>query len=148
MRLSHVVAASVAVNGAAASGFATYKEILEGADNSGAVAYSELDRSNTIFLYIQIVAGQDHQSLISDFKTLSQNYGAKGVSLVPRVRYGAANGDIATEPEDRELLLNDVATWAKAFSDVSGVIDMPVIQAGFLGQWGEWHVRPNQQQPP
>ena len=141
MRFSRIAATSIVVSLASAQGFTTYKEIIEGADNSAAIAYSELDRSSTLFLYIQILAGQDHQALINDFKALSQNYGSNGVSVVPRVRYGSPNGDIATEPNDREQLLSDVSLWAKAFSDVSGIIDMPVIQAGFLGQWGEWHVR-------
>lgn len=139
MRTSKLFAA-VAVIELAAAGFATYTEIRSGADNSDAITYYELDRSDTLFLYIQIIAGGNHQPLIEDFKTLARNYGGQGVSAIPRVRYGSADGSVASEPEDAALILDDVATWATAFSEVAGIIEMPVIQAGFLGMWGEWHV--------
>jgi hypothetical protein len=139
MRTSKLLAA-VAVIKLAAAGFATYKEIRSDIDNSDAITYYELDRSDTLFLYIQIIAGGDHQPLIEDFKTLARNYGSQGVSAIPRVRYGNVDGSVASEPEDAALILDDVATWATAFSEVSGIIDIPVIQAGFLGLWGEWHV--------
>jgi hypothetical protein len=125
----------------AAVGFTTYKEIDEGNDNSGETAYSELySRSSTLFLYIQITPdGADHTDIIDDFKTLAQNYGSQGVSVIPRVRYGWPNGTIATEPEE-SILMNDVSTFATVFQDITGTINIPVIQAGFLGEWGEWHV--------
>ncbi|KAH6843159.1 hypothetical protein B0I37DRAFT_213615 [Chaetomium sp. MPI-CAGE-AT-0009] len=138
MRTSKLLAA-VAVIELAAAGFATYKEIRSDIDNSDAIAYYELDRSDTLFLYIQIIAGGDHQPLIEDFKTLARNYGSQGVSAIPRVRYGNVDGSVASEPADAALILDDVATWATAFSEVSGIIDIPVIQVGFLGLWGEWH---------
>jgi hypothetical protein len=122
-----------------AIGFTTYAQILEGTDNSGTVAYSAPDRSNTLFLYIQIVAGSDHSQIIEDFQTLAQNYGSQGVGVIPRVRYGNSDGSIATEP-DESILMSDVSTWAGVFAGVSNTIDIPVIQAGFLGEWGEWHV--------
>jgi hypothetical protein len=126
--------------GLSTAGFTTYKEIQEGADNSNAIAYHELDRSDTLFLYIQIIAGGDHESVIDDFRTLAANYGAEGVSVVPRVRYGNTDGSVAAEPNDKALLLDDVSTWAAVFTDVSDTIHIPVLQAGFLGLWGEWHV--------
>lgn len=135
-----LAAAAVAVK-ADTVGFTTYKEILAGADNSGAIQYNELDRSNTIFLYLQIIAGQDHSAVIDNFKTLCQNYGEHDISVIPRVRYGNADGSIATEPSDSDQLLTDVTTWASVFANVSDTINIPVLQAGFLGQWGEWHVR-------
>lgn len=130
---------AVALQQVAAIGFTTYKQILEGTDNSGTIAYSSLDRSDMIFLYIQIIAGSDHSQIIDDFQTLCQNYGSQGVGVIPRVRYGNSDGSIATEP-DESILMSDVATWAGVFSDVSNTIEIPVIQAGFLGEWGEWHV--------
>ncbi|KAI9154760.1 hypothetical protein HJFPF1_07317 [Paramyrothecium foliicola] len=140
MRASSLFAFAAAL-GVATAGFATYKEIREGEDNSDEIAYYELDRSDTLFLYLQIIAGGDHQDLIGDFKTLAQNYGSRGVSVVPRVRYGYPDGSIATEPEDAELILEDASTWASVFKEVACTINIPVIQAGFLGLWGEWHVR-------
>ena len=122
-------------------GFTTYKEIDEGVDNSDEIAYSGLfSRSSTLFLYIQITPdGADHTDIIDDFKTLAQNFGSQGVSVIPRVRYGWPNGTIATEPEE-SILMNDVSTFATVFQDLTGTINIPVIQAGFLGEWGEWHV--------
>lgn len=141
MLLSRLLAAAAAVQSAAAAiGFATYKEIREGFDNAGEIAYSALDRSSTLFLYIQIIAGGDHAALVDDFETLARNYGENGVAVIPRVRYGTASGDVAAEPEDRDLILADVALWTEVFAGVVGMIDIPLIQAGFLGLWGEWHV--------
>lgn len=132
---------ALAISMVDAVGFSTYKDIFQGRDNSGQIAYNALpSRSHTLFLYIQIIAGTDHSSIIQDFKTLVNNYGPNGVSIIPRVRYGSANGDIALEPTDQNVIFNDVSEWAKIFSDVSGQINIPVIQAGFLGQYGEWHV--------
>jgi len=130
---------AIALQQVTAIGFTTYAQILEDTDNSGTIAYSALDRSNTLFLYIQIIAGSDHSQIIQDFQALSQNYGSQGVSVIPRVRYGNSDGSIATEP-DESILMSDVSTWASVFSGVSNTINIPVIQAGFLGQWGEWHV--------
>lgn len=65
MRLHNLLLCAASTNlVAAAIGFTSYKEIVEGSDNSGVIAYSELDRSTTIFLYIQIVAGSDHSAII------------------------------------------------------------------------------------
>ncbi|KAM0268383.1 hypothetical protein ACHAQH_010007 [Verticillium albo-atrum] len=145
MRLTLWATLSAAVAVAAQStslGFTTYKEIREGSDNSDAIRYYELNRSNSLFLYVQIIAGQDHSDLIQDFKTLCRNYGAAGVSVIPRVRYGDAAGNFVTEPDDVHQVLTDVLTWGKVFSEASASIDMPVVQAGFLGLWGEWHSGP------
>jgi hypothetical protein len=142
MKLLKCLALSIVLQSASASvGFTTYKEIDEGSDNSGEIAYSELfSRSSTLFLYIQITPdGADHTDIIDDFNTLAQNYGSQGVSVIPRVRYGWPNGTIATEPEE-SILMNDVSTFATVFEDITGTINIPVIQAGFLGEWGEWHV--------
>lgn len=136
-----VVKAAAAAAAAARIGFTTYKEIREGFDNSAAIEYSSLDRSSTLFLYIQIVAGQDHQQTIDDFRVLAQNYGSNGVAVIPRVRYGNSGGSVVAEPSNSSVILNDAATWAAVFAGVSGTIEIPVIQAGFLGLWGEWHVR-------
>lgn len=134
--------AAVAMAGQSTSlGFTTYKEIVEGSDNSGAIPYYSLNRSKSLFLYIQIIAGQDHSTIIQDFKTLCRNYGAAGSSVIPRVRYGDATGSVATAPNDVYQLLTDVLTWGKVFSEMSGTINIPVVQAGFIGLWGEWHVR-------
>ena len=123
-------------------GFATYKEIRDGEDNSGVIAYYELPRSKTIFLYIQIITGRDHSALIEDFRTLCDNYGPQGVSVIPRVRYGNADGSVVVEPEESSVILPDVAEWAEVFRDeASRGCNIPVVQAGFLGLWGEWHVR-------
>lgn len=122
-------------------GFTTYNDILENRDNSGQIAYNSLpSRSNTLFLYIQIIAGADHSAIVQDFKTLVTNYGRQGVSVIPRVRYVLADGSVTTEPTDQDLILRDVAQWAQIFAEASQEIDIPVIQAGFLGPWGEWHV--------
>ncbi|KAL2071091.1 hypothetical protein VTL71DRAFT_12326 [Oculimacula yallundae] len=126
----------------ATAGFATYKEIRSGFDNSNEINYSELDRSDTLFLYIQIVHGQDYSDVIEDFKTLAKNYGEHGVKAVPRVRYGTADGSVTSEPNDLDAIKTDVETWAGVFSEVKDTITIPVIQAGFLGQWGEWHSGP------
>ncbi|KAL7940439.1 hypothetical protein V8C42DRAFT_337514 [Trichoderma barbatum] len=142
MRFFSTFCMATAVSNVAALGLVAYKEILEGRDNSGATAYSNLGRSDTIFLNIQIIAGWDHSNLINDFKTLSRNYGSKGVSVIPRVRYGTTSGDVTNEPSNQDQLLNDVSAWAQVFKDVSGTILIPVIQAGFLGPWGEWHDGP------
>jgi hypothetical protein len=64
MRLHNLLCAVTADIVADAIGFTSYKEIVEGSDNSGAIAYNELDRSTTNFLYIQIVAGSDHSEII------------------------------------------------------------------------------------
>lgn len=141
MHLSLILVLTIAVKYAATIGFTTYKEIKEGFDNSAVIQYAAPDRSDTLFLYIQIIAGDDHAALIDDFKTLSQNYGSNGISIIPRLRYGTSSGDVSAEPNDREQVLRDVATWANVFSDVLDTVRIPVIQAGFLGQWGEWHVR-------
>jgi hypothetical protein len=140
MRFLQILVAAAAAK-VASAGFATYKEIRAGFDNSGEIAYYELDRSNTLFLYIQITAGGNYSHLIDDFKTLARNYGERGVSVVPRVRYGNEKGDVVSEPENLDMILEDVAAWGEVFSDViqQGLIEIPVIQAGFLGLWGEWH---------
>lgn len=126
---------------AANIGWATYSLIATGQDNTDAITYYEPDRSNTLFLNIQIIAGQDNSAVIEDFKTLCKNYGSQGVAIIPRVRYGNTDGSMAEEPEDASQVQSDVETWAKVFADVAGTIDIPVLQAGFLGPWGEWHVR-------
>ncbi|KAF3407056.1 hypothetical protein DPV78_001818 [Talaromyces pinophilus] len=140
-KLVRYLALGVLLHRASATvGFTTYKEIDEGKDNSGEIAYSELfSRSSTLFLYIQITPdGADHADIIDDFKTLARNFGSQGVSVIPRVRYGWPNNTIATEPEE-SILMNDVSTFATVFQDITGTINIPVIQAGFLGEWGEWH---------
>jgi Domain of unknown function (DUF4874) len=137
-----LIALGAAMQQVSALGYTTYKEIDEGVDNSGTVAYSEPERSTTLFLYIQILPyGGDHVDIISDFYTLAENYGSQGISVIPRVRYGFANLTITTEP-DSGILLPDVELFAEVFSNVTDIIDIPVLQAGFLGEWGEWHVRP------
>ncbi|KAH8703198.1 hypothetical protein BGW36DRAFT_333852 [Talaromyces proteolyticus] len=139
MKLLECFAVGLAIKQTAAIGFSTYAQLVEGADNSGQIAYSKPDRSTTLFLYIQITPdGADHSNIISQFNTLAENYGSQGISVIPRVRYGYSDGSIATEP-DESILMNDVSTWAGVFSNITGTIDIPVIQAGFLGQWGEWH---------
>lgn len=91
-------------------------------------------------MYIQIYAGQDHTAIIDDFNTLAQNYGSQGVSVIPRVCYQTpGTQDITTEP-DTSVLFPEVTQFAQVFEDASSTINIPVIQAGFLGQWGEWHV--------
>ncbi|KAI6786023.1 uncharacterized protein J7T54_006362 [Emericellopsis cladophorae] len=138
MRLTQLLATAAALQ-VASAGFATYKEIGADRDNSGEIAYSPLTRSDTLFLYIQIIAGSDHSKIIDDFKTLARNYGEQGIRAIPRVRYGSPSGEIVSEPEDADLILEDVRTWVKVFQDVEDTIVIPVIQAGFLGMWGEWH---------
>ena len=140
MRVSNLLISLLTAELSVGLGFTTYKEIREGADNSAAVAYSPLNRSEALFLYVQIKAGGDHAGLIEDFHTLARNYGIRGVQLIPRVRYGNPDGSVSAEPDDSSALLDDVATWAAVFTDVAATIEIPVIQAGFLGLWGEWHV--------
>jgi hypothetical protein len=141
MKLAYPLAFGAVLQQVSAIGFSTYAQIVEGADNSGTIAYSKPDRSNTLFLYIQITPdGADHSAIVGDFNTLAENYGSQGVAVIPRVRYGYSDGSVATEP-DESILMNDVSTWAAAFSNITGTVDIPVIQAGFLGEWGEWHVR-------
>lgn len=139
MKLSLIALLTVAAQQVTSLGFSTYKQIIEGQDNSGTISYSPLERSSTIFLYIQITAGSDHTDIINDFKTLAENYGSQGVGVIPRVRYGQPDGSVDTEP-DESILLDDVSTWAQVFASAADTIDIPVIQAGFLGPWGEWHV--------
>jgi hypothetical protein len=62
-----------------------------------------------------------------------------GVSVIPRVRYGNSDGSVTVEPADQTIILDDASTWASVFSNISSTIQIPVIQAGFLGTWGEWH---------
>jgi hypothetical protein len=141
MKLAHPLAFGAVLQQVSAIGFSTYAQIVEGTDNSGQVTYSKPDRSTTLFLYIQITPdGADHSAIVNDFNTLAQNYGSQGVALIPRVRYGYSDGSVTTEP-DESILMNDVSTWAAVFSNITGTVDIPVIQAGFLGEWGEWHVR-------
>ncbi|KFH44106.1 hypothetical protein ACRE_051150 [Hapsidospora chrysogenum ATCC 11550] len=141
MSIARLLLVAAAAN-AATIGFASYREIIAGADNSHAITYTELDRSSTLFLNIQIVAGEDNAAVIDDFRTLCENYGAQNVSVIPRVRYGSPDGSMALEPEDSSQVLTDVATWADVFAGVKGTIDIPVLQAGFLGAWAEWHSGP------
>ncbi|QKX54376.1 uncharacterized protein TRUGW13939_01462 [Talaromyces rugulosus] len=139
MKLTHPLAFGAVLQQVSAIGFSTYAQIVEGGDNSGQITYSKPDRSTTLFLYIQITPdGADHSAIVNDFNTLAQNYGSQGVALIPRVRYGYSDGSVTTEP-DESILMNDVSTWAAAFSNITGTVDIPVIQAGFLGEWGEWH---------
>lgn len=141
MQFSRVSLVALAISMVKAIGFSTYKDILQNRDNSAQIAYNSLPpRSHTLFLYIQIIAGSDHSSIIQDFKALVSNYGPHGVSIIPRVRYGNADGSVTTEPTDQGIILKDVSEWAQVFSEVTAQIDIPVIQAGFLGPWGEWHV--------
>ncbi len=140
MHIPHFLFVASAVR-AATLGLSTYREIIAGQDNSGSIAYSDLDRSNTISLVIQIVAGRDNSDVIDAFMTLCQNFGPHGTSLMPRVRYGSLDGTATEEPNNLDQIMTDVGTWAKAFGDVAGIITIPVVQAGFLGLWGEWHVR-------
>lgn len=145
MRFFQLILASAAAK-LATAGFATYMEIHSGpdADNSNEIRYSELDRSDTLFLYIQIIPGVNDTDVIEDFKTLARNYGDHGVKVIPRVRYGDSEGEQTSEPEDLDLILDDVDRWVEVFEEVAGdLIEIPVIQAGFLGQWGEWHVSYN-----
>ena len=140
MRLSKLIVSLLTAGLSAGLGFTTYKEIREGTDNSPAVAYQPLDRSNALFLYVQIVAGGNHTGLIDDFNALARNYGEHGVQLVPRVRYGNPDGSVAAEPNDSAVLIADVKAWAAVFAAAADIIQIPVVQAGFLGLWGEWHV--------
>ncbi|CZS88396.1 uncharacterized protein RAG0_00141 [Rhynchosporium agropyri] len=141
MRLLQLLTGT-ALASVATAGFATYKEIRSGFDNCNIIHYEELDRSDTLFLYIQIVHGQDYSDVIKDFKTLAKNYGERGVKAIPRVRYGKADGSVTSEPNDLNAIKEDVATWVGVFSEVKDIITIPVIQAGFLGEWGEWHSGP------
>lgn len=124
------------------AGFTTYKLIVEGADNTNSVTYYPPLRSTSLILSVQILPnGGNHSTIIQDFRTLVQNYGSKGVSIIPRVRYGPSDGTEAPEPNDAALIMKDVELWAEVFASVAGVVVIDVIHAGFLGLWGEWHVR-------
>ena len=139
MALARLLLLAAAAQKALCIGFSTYEIIFEGQDNSGTVAYSST-YSDTLFLYIQINAGQDHSAIISDFETLCQNYGSQGVSVVPRVCYQEpGTTTISTEPSVATLL-PEVSQFAQVFEAVTEYINIPVVQAGFLGQYGEWHV--------
>jgi hypothetical protein len=144
MHISRVILAATALRSvdAVSIGFTTFKVITEGTDNSLTVSYQELpNKSDTINLMVDILEGKDHAQIVDDFKTLAKNYGSHGVKLIPRIRYGSVNGtEAATEPSNQTLLLQDVSLWASAISSISDIIQIPVIQAGFLGPWGEWHV--------
>lgn len=142
MRPNIILSATVAAQLASALGFASYREIRSGESerNAGEIAYHDTPRSNTLFLYIQIQPGVDDSDVIADFKTLANNYNAKGISVIPRVRYGVGE-TFMPEPEDQAQILADVDRWVDVFKEVKNMINIPVIQAGFLGLWGEWHVR-------
>jgi hypothetical protein len=131
--------AALGLDGAAAFGFITYRQLISGQNNSWSTTYSPLDRSNTLILIIQIVPGADNTQVINDFKTAVTVWGSKGVAIIPRVRYGFADGSPA-EQTNQDELLKDVRTWANLFASVSNTVHIPLIQAGFLGPWGEWHV--------
>lgn len=142
MRFVNMLAAAAAAQLAAGLGFASYREIRTGFDNTDEIEYYETPRQAVLFLYLQIIAGTDHTKLINDFKTLAKNYGSKGVPVIPRVRYGNTKGDFIAEPKNATLIMEDVKIWTKVFTDIQSTIEVPVIQAGFLGLWGEWHSGP------
>ena len=65
MRWYNLLAATVALKTADAGiGFTSFFELIEGRDNSGSTSYHTLDRSTSIQLNIQIVAGRDHAQII------------------------------------------------------------------------------------
>ena len=78
-----------------ASGFTTYRELFEGANNAWNVAYRPLDRSDTLFVNVQILPnGSNHTALWNDFMAMCNNYAGKNISVIPRMRYGYANGSV------------------------------------------------------
>ena len=126
-----------------ASGFTTYKQLVEGADNAWNVAYHPLDRSDTLFVNVQILPnGSDHTALWNDFKTMCNNHAGKNISVIPRMRYGNADGSATPEPSDANLILSDLNAWIGVLNSTSSIIDIPIVQAGVLGLWGEWHSGP------
>jgi len=127
---------------ALSSGFTTYIEIDEGQDNSASIAYRAPHLSSTLFVYVQIQPGAPHTQVFSDFTTLCDNYAGRNISVIPRVRYGDPGGAVLAEPRDPAQIDADVRQWVGVLSAARTVIDIPIVQAGFLGRGGEWHDGP------
>lgn len=151
MRFLNIIAAAAMARVASASlGFAIYREIRSNPggsnppwNNADEIHDDYMPNSNTFFLYIQLIEGYDQSQIIKDFQEFARVHGANGVKVIPRVRYGKNNGDYTVEPKNWDTIMNDVRTWTKVFTDAQKDIEIPVIQAGFLGLWGEWHVSRN-----
>lgn len=126
-----------------ASGFTTFKQLVEGANNTWNVAYLPLDRSDTLFVNVQILPnGSDHTALWNDFMTMCNNHAGKNISVIPRMRYGNADGSVTPEPSDANIIISDLNGWIGVLNSTSSIINIPLVQAGVLGPWGEWHDGP------
>ncbi|KAL8832817.1 MAG: hypothetical protein Q9191_000001 [Dirinaria sp. TL-2023a] len=126
-----------------ASGFTTYRQLVEGANNDYNVAYQPLDRSDTLFVNVQILPnGSDHTCLWNDFTAMCNNHAGKNISVIPRMRYGKADGSITPEPDDANIIISDLNDWIGVLNSTSSIINIPIVQAGVLGQYGEWHHGP------
>ena len=125
------------------TGFTTFKQLTEGADNSDQIAYYAPSKSSTLFVNVQILPdGSDHSDIWTDFKSLASNYAAHKIAIIPRVRYGTSDGNITPEPSDANVIAADVLGWASLLNSTKSFVTYPIVQAGFLGQWGEWHDGP------
>lgn len=146
-----IVTAAMARVASATLGFALYRELRSNPngsdppyDNAGQISDDWMPYSSTVFMYIQIIEGYDQTRIIEDFKRFARVHGPNGIKVIPRVRYGKDNGDYAVEPRDWDTVMADVRRWTRVFIDAQADIAIPVIQAGFLGLWGEWHVSRSQ----
>lgn len=148
MRFMNLIAAAAMAPMVSASlGFAIYRELRsnpEGSDpphdQQNNIEETYMPSSTTVFMYIQIIEGFDQSQVIEDFQRFTRLHGPNGIKVIPRVRYGQRNGDYSVEPKNWDTVMKDVKRWTQIFTDAQDDIEIPVIQAGFLGLWGEWHV--------
>jgi hypothetical protein len=146
--LNLLAAAAMAPVVSASLGLAIYRELRSNPggstpphDEAGQVEDPWFPRdTSTVFMYIQIIEGYDQSQVIKDFQQFARLHGPNGIKVIPRVRYSEMNGDYTVEPTSWTTIMNDVKRWTKVFTDAQADIEIPVIQAGFLGLWGEWHV--------
>lgn len=140
-----IAAAAMARMTSASLGIAIYRELRsnpEASDhnNQAEIDDVELPYSSTVFLYIQIIEGYNQSQVIKDFREFARVHGAQGNKVIPRVRYGGNGGEEVVEPKNWNTIMEDVKRWTQIFKEVQDDIEIPIIQAGFLGRWGEWHV--------
>jgi hypothetical protein len=152
MRFMNLIAAAAMAPMVSASlGFAIYRELRSNPsgssppyDNNEQIEETYMPSSDTVFMYIQIIEGFDQSQIIEDFQRFARLQGERHIKVIPRVRYGKRNGDYSVEPKNWTTVMEDVKRWTKVFTDAQADIEIPVIQAGFLGLWGEWHVSHSQ----
>ena len=146
MYISRVVLIGIGLSAVTAIGFTDEVLLVEGSDNSDKINYKAPAYTDAVFAYVQISTDYDqyqhHTQIFQDFQDLTSNLGSAGIPIIPRVRYGEAGNEqgYTPEPDNQATIIRDVTSWAKELITAKGKVDIPVVQAGFLGDWGEWHV--------